>query len=83
MLGGDWGGPTEMLGEAGEQAGDTRGDFLSGLMVLQGNNTVNSLTWLEQFYDDNSPILIVILPDQRGDVEAPERFLVWEFSGRG
>ena len=47
MLGGDWGGPTEMLGEQGEQAGDTRGDFLSGLMVLQ-SKTVNSLVWLEQ-----------------------------------
>ena len=57
MLGGDWGGPTEMLGEAGEQAGDSRGDFLSGLMVLQGNDTVNSLTWLEQYYDLTHPFL--------------------------
>ena len=43
MLGGDWGGPTEMLGEQGEQAGDTRGDFLSGLMDLR-RNTINTLT---------------------------------------
>ena len=44
MLGGDRGGPTEMLGEQGEQAGDTMGDFLSGLMDLR-RNAVNTLYW--------------------------------------
>ena len=72
--------PHRDVGRAGRDGRRHQGRLPVRLGGPDDDNNDN-LYWSD-WRRSNSPILLVVFPDERGDVEAPERFLVWQFGWR-